>query len=550
MKKTLVFSIAVLICIPVLLFAEPRHFNSHVTEVTVYLRGAMVKRTAHINLQQGSNEIVLDGLSNSLDINSVRLECSSNITILSVNAATNYMNKGQKSSEETALQTILDTLNQRLNLVQNDITSLNTELDMMKANYRVTTGNQGFYVDALENTADFFDKRIRDILNGLIPLKTKEKELTDKITPLRAQLNEIHRKNSAPQGEITVAATSPGYAEADFTFSYYVNNAGWTPTYNMRAENDSSNILLDYDAEVTQTSGEDWNDVKLILSTGNPSISGVKPRLVTNKLNYEDYRMSYDQLDKMPSRSINSSMSMVAGVQTDSSIAIKGDRPGQSKYYIDGISYSSDYTNTNQNILATVFDIDLKYNILSDGISKHVRIQQDTLHSKFSYAAVPKLSTDAFLEADITGWEAYNLLPGNVNIFLENSFVGKSYIDPSTTKDTLTVSFGRDKRINIKRVRVKQFTRNQFLGNSKIQSFGYQISARNTKATPIDIKIEDQVPVSTQKDIVVELIQSAGAELNPSTGTLTWRLNLPPDVDKSVTFEYTVKYPKGKEINL
>ncbi len=540
MKKTLVASIAVLICIPVLLFAEPRHFNSHVTEVTVYLHGAMVKRTAHINLQQGSNEIVLDGLSNSLDINSVRLECSSNITILSVNAATNYLNKGQKSSEETALQTILDTLNQRLNLVQNDITSLNTELDMMKANYRVTTGNQGFYVDALENTADFFDKRIRDILNGLIPLKTKEKELTDKITPLRAQLNEIHRKNSAPQGEITVAATSPGYAEADFTFSYYVNNAGWTPTYNMRAENDQSDILLDYDAEVTQTSGEDWNDVKLILSTGNPSISGVKPNLATNKLDYESP-------PRLVSDNTSSSNSM-AGFSVDNTVTGKSLQAEE----LDKVSanYASDYTNVNQNILATVFDIDLKYNILSDGISKHVRIQQDTLHSKFSYAAVPKLSTDAFLEADITGWEAYNLLPGNVNIFLENSFVGKSYIDPSITKDTLTVSFGRDKRINIKRVRVKQFTRNQFLGNSKIQSFGYQISARNTKATPIDIKIEDQVPVSTQKDIVVELIQSAGAELNPSTGTLTWRLNLPPDVDKSVTFEYTVKYPKGKEINL
>jgi len=546
MKKQAFASLALLFCIPVLLFAEPRHFNSHVTEVTVYLRGALVKRTAHINLQQGNNEIVLDGLSNSLDINSVRLECSSNITILSVNAATNYLNKGPKSSEETALQTILDTLNYRLGLVQNQITSLNTEMEMMKANYRVTTGNQGFYVDALENTADFFDKRIRDILNSLMPLKTKEKELTDKITPLKAQLNEIHRKSSAPQGEITVAATSPGYTEADFSFSYYVNNAGWTPAYNMRAENDHSDILLDYDAEVTQTSGEDWNDVKLVLSTGNPSISGVKPRLVVNRLDYANPAAMYNKSMTNTFYSNNAtglSMNNTA-FEVD---RVNGNAPASGP---DSMGYASNFTTLNQNILATVFDIDLKYNILSDGVSKHVRIQQDTLHAKFSYAAVPKLSTDAFLEADITGWEAYNLLPGNVNIFLENSFVGKSYIDPSITKDTLTVSFGRDKRINIKRIRVKQFTRNQFLGNSKIQSFGYQISVRNTKSAPIDIKIEDQIPVSTQKDIVVELIQSNGAEINTATGTLTWRMNLPPDVDKSVTFEYTVKYPKGKEINL
>lgn len=517
--------------------ADPRHFSSQVSEVTVYLQGTMVKRTAHVTLQQGSNEIILDGLSNYLDINSVRLESNSNMTILSVNAATNYLSPAQKSSEETALQTILDTLNQRLVLVQNDITALNTELEMMKANYKVTPGSQGVFVDALENSADFFGKRIKDILNGLVPLHAREKELTDKITPLNAQLNEIHRKNSSPQGEITVIATSPGYAEADLSFSYYVSQASWVPAYNMRAANDSSNILLDYDAEVSQNSGEDWNNVKLTLSTGNPSVSGIKPRLVVNRLDYENQEQTMNKRATSNSFYSNSAPGNTVAIQQWRDPAA------------NGVNYASDYTNMNQNILATVFDINLKYNILSDGVARHVRIQQDTLHAKFSYSAAPKLSTDVFLQADITGWEEYNLLPGEVNIFLENSFVGKSYIDPSITKDTLSVSFGRDKRINIRRTRVKNFTRNQFLGSSQIQSFGYAISTRNTKSGPVTVKIEDQIPVSTQKDIVVELLQSSGAELNPLTGTLAWRLTLNPAEEKTVTFEYTVKYPKGKSVS-
>lgn len=546
MKKILLFGSIIAQLIPVLLFAQPKHFNSRVTDVTVYLQGAMVKRTAHINLQHGNNEIILDGLSNSLDINSVRLESSSNITILSVNASTNYLNPDQKSSDETRLITNLDTLNLHLAHVKNDIESMNTEMEMLKQNYKIIPGSNGFFVDALENTADFYGRRVKDVLNELTSQKEKEKDLTTKITALNAQLNEIKRKDGTPHGEITVIATSPGYADADFTFSYYVNNASWIPSYNMRAENDRSDILMEYDAEVTQTSGEDWNDVKLVLSTGDPSISGIKPKLVVNRLDFENPQKSEDR--KMMN---NTFYSNNASGSTINNSAYEADKvtasPGVNA---DNTNYASNYTKLNQNILASVFDIDLKYNILSDGIAKHVRIQEDTLHAKFSYSAVPKLSTDAFLEADITGWESYNLLPGNVNIFLENSFVGKSYIDPSTTKDTLTVSFGRDKRINIKRIRVKEFTRNQFLGSSKIQSFGYQISARNTKNDPIDIKIEDQVPVSTQKDIVVELLQSSGAAFNAATGTLTWHLTLPPEVDKNVTFEYTVKYPKGKEINL
>jgi len=372
MKKLILSFLLTFILNQMVSYAEPKHFTSQVSEVTVYLQGASVKRTAHINLQQGSNEIILDGLSNYLDINSVRLESNSNLTILSVNAATNYLNPAQKSSEETAVLTILDTMNRRLSLVQNEIAALNTELEMMKANYRVTTGNQGFYVDALENTADFFDKRIKDILNGLIPLHAREKELTDKITPLNQQLNEIHRKNGTPQGEITVVATSPGYVEADISFSYYVSQASWIPAYSMRAANDSSNILLDYDAEVTQSSGEDWNNVKLTLSTGNPSVSGVKPKLIVNRLDYENQQVVVNK--KMMNNSFYSNNAPSGDVNN----AIAQPLPS------GGINYASDYTNMNQNILATVFDINLKYNILSDGIAKHVRIQQDKDTNKFN----------------------------------------------------------------------------------------------------------------------------------------------------------------------
>jgi uncharacterized protein (TIGR02231 family) len=524
-------------------YADPKHYSSTISEVTVYLQGAMIKRSAQINLQPGTNEVILDGLSNYLDINSVRLESNSQVTILSVNASTNYLRPYEKSGIERQLQSSYDTLSLRLARIKNEIAAYNTELEMLKQNYKLGTTEKGALADDLENAADFYQKRIKEILNELTNLGLKENEYQQKTSAVSAQMAEINNKNQRPFGEITVTVSSDNYKDASFSFSYYVSNAGWIPTYNMRAENTASNVNLDYDAEVVQTTGEDWNNVKLTLSTGNPSVNGTKPKLAVNTLDFQDERTYATNKEVMR----KNSMTLNNGVRMD----YYSNKPGGYKLKQDDqveLKYSSDYTNINQNILATTFEINLKYNILSDGISKHVRIQQYTLPAQFSYTALPKASQDAFLEANITGWEEYNLLPGDVNIFLENGFVGKSYLDPTTTKDTLTVSFGKDKKINIKRVRVKNFTRNQFLGGNKIQSFGYATSVRNTKKVPIDIKIEDQIPVSSQKEIVVELLESSGAQLDPVTGKLTWQITLQPNEEKTVKFEYTVKYPKGKFI--
>jgi len=555
MKKILLLS-CLFSLIALVSQAEPKHYPSTISEVTVYLQGAMVKRTAQVKLVPGTNEIVLDGLSNYLDINSVRLESNSNITILSVNAATNYLKPVEPSSLDIQLQYSWDTTNNRLSKIQNEIAALDEEMDMLKANYRLNNGPNTSYIDALDNLADFYQKRVRDVLSELNTWHKRETDYLVKQNAIQAQKNEIYAKNSHPYGEITFIASSNGYTDANFTFTYYVSNAYWTPTYNMRAENTASNINLDYDAEVSQTTGEDWKNVKLILSTGNPSVSGIKPKMPVATLGYYDpatwafgdNNSIRGNRAKASFRNLDNSTNQ-AEISHEYTIQSKSQEDAKRDDSMKKLTYASDYTNLNKNVLATNFEINLKYDILSDGIVKHVRIQQYSLPSHFEYAALPMATTDAFLEAAITGWEEYNLLPGEVNIFLESGFVGKSYIDPSTTKDTLMVSFGKDRKINIKRIRVKNFTKNQFLGSNKVQSFGFATNVRNTKDVPVDIKIEDQIPISSQKDIVVELLESSGATLDKGTGKLTWQVTLQPNEEKTVKFEYTVKYPKGKMVS-
>ncbi len=164
------------------------------------------------------------------------------------------------------------------------------------------------------------------------------------------------------------------------------------------------------------------------------------------------------------------------------------------------------------------------------------------------YYSVPKVDGDAFLMAEITNYDQLNLLPGEANIIFENSYVGKSFINPNATTDTLNLSMGRDKKITIKREKVAEQTGVKFIGNSKKQTFTYEIRLRNGKKEAVDLLLKDQYPVSTDKDIEVELLDAGAAQINKETGVLTWKLNLKAGATETIRISYAVKYLKDKNI--
>jgi uncharacterized protein (TIGR02231 family) len=209
----------------------------------------------------------------------------------------------------------------------------------------------------------------------------------------------------------------------------------------------------------------------------------------------------------------------------------------------------ADEIQVSENQLSTDFEIAIPYSVPSDGKQYAVDVQNYSLNATYNYYAVPKYDKDAFLTASVTGWQEYNLLPGSANVYFEGSYVGESYIDARTTEDTLHLSLGRDKKIVIKREQLKDFNSNQLIGGNRTKTISFEITVRNTKKDAVQINVEDQVPVSQDKDIEVKMMENSGAEYNAETGKLTWKLNLAPNetVKKKLTF--SVKYPKDKVIN-
>ncbi len=210
---------------------------------------------------------------------------------------------------------------------------------------------------------------------------------------------------------------------------------------------------------------------------------------------------------------------------------------------------TAEFVTTVQTSLNTEFDIALPYTVSSSNKPTLVDIRNYEMKADYQYAVAPKLDQDAFLLARATGWEEFSLLPGEANIFFEGTFVGQSYIDPNTIKDTLSISLGRDKRIVVKREKLKDFTTRKAIGASQRDSYAYEISVRNTKNEPIKIAVEDQVPVSQNSQIEVTVSDVGGAKYTKPTGKLTWELSLQPGETKKVVYKFDVKYPKDKQVS-
>ena len=316
-------------------------------------------------------------------------------------------------------------------------------------------------------------------------------------------------------------------SSVNLKINYITNNASWTPFYDLRADNINSPINLLYKAKVVQNTGIDWKKVKLTLSSGNPNQNNTAPILQAWFLRYGNLNYSYQNDDVQLNEVVISAYA-------------KKDKAASS---------ISNYTTINENQLNVSFDIDIPYDILSNGKAHSVALKELKLPATYKYYAVPKAEKEAFLLAEIKEYSKFNLLPGEANIIFEGMYVGKTNINPNQTSDTLNLSMGRDKKIAVNREKIADKSGTKFFSSYKEQTFTYEITVKNNKKEAIDLLLKDQYPISTDKEITIELTDNGKAKVNTETGILTWDTKLNAGETKKYRISYKVKYPKDKIIS-
>ena len=388
----------------------------------------------------------------------------------------------------------------------------------------------------------FYSERMAAIQNDNAECLRKIKEIDIEISAVQSQLGVFNNMRPEPVSEITVTVVidekAAKGASSDITLTYFVFNANWRPSYDIRAKNTTEDIALHYKANVSQNTGENWEEVKLTLSTGNPSASGECPDLKPWYLSfYQEPKISQYQAFNAPIAAksmMREECCEEVMCECDEQIAAPP---------VSAVTVTESTTSVEYNIRAP-------YTIASGDGGQDVEIMTHSLQAKYRYYSIRKLEREVFLLAAVSGWEHLNLIAGNASIFFENRYVGKTRIDPRRAGDTIDLSLGVDKSIVVTRVRGKDFTAKTFAGGSTKQTRQWELTARNLKTSPVDIELLDQVPVSTDKQITVEATDISGAEMNKDTGILTWKFSLKPAESRSMVVKYVVTSPKNTTVLL
>ncbi|MGK0388609.1 MAG: hypothetical protein ACI94Y_001339 [Maribacter sp.] len=533
--KRLFFLLGIfLMSIPNSSFAET--IPSIIESVTVFKQNAKVTRAATITLKKGNNEIILGDLTQSILVVSLQVQVKGDATLLSAAHRTNYLKDMEKPKKVAAIQDSLENLTYDLQWLKNELLILQGEEKIITQNNPLgSKKDEGFTVEEIQKLTIFYRKRLTEIKRKILDTNRESKKLQAEINRLNTHLNYINQQGSKPTGEIVLHFFSPSDKTIPIKCSYLINNAGWTPLYDLKSKAISSPVQLVYKANVYQNSGQDWKNVKMKVSTNNPAANNSRP--ILNPRYVQFYVVAQSAYLQKPSYS-ESNMNMATVPMDNARIdnsALKNS-PG-----LDLSEYPPQ-----SEPMTMEFDVPYKQEIPSDGVGHIVLMEEYSLSADYTYHVVPKVDLGVYLIAKITDYGQYNLVAGNANIFFEDTYVGQSHINPAITADTLLLSFGRDERITVKRTRPNNLEQKKTKTGIVKETFGYEIKVRNNKSVAIDIEILDQVPLSQNKEIEVKLTESKEAKYNKEYGKLLWKERIFPGNSKTVRFEYWIKYPKGK----
>ncbi|WP_262732862.1 DUF4139 domain-containing protein [Gaetbulibacter sp. NE] len=659
-------------------YANKKNTSSTIKEVTVYLNGAQITRTTTVSLPVGTTEFVLDNLSPNIQESSIQVSGLKQASVLSINYGINYLTKKNYTKTIDSLQTQKDVLYDKIQIEDQLISGYNEELFIIQNNRKLSSDTETVSLEKVKAFANYYRTRITEI-NALVYKSEKQKkEYNASILLIQKQLQELNVDDKVQTGEISLKLNSAVTEKLNLIIKYNVTNAGWFPIYDLKAEKIDAPINLQYNAHVYQTTGIDWDDVKLTLSTSDPTTNNLKPDVNTKFLNFispysnyqnqratKNYNYKYNPMVKTISGTITSSsdglplpgVSVIEqgttnGTQTDfdgnytlrvtgesntieysyvgmqsevlpihsstinvsmqedheqlqevvitgyASTRIRGNNSVKKDkdplYIVDGVPMDAkDFNQLDQNSISNInilkdasatsiygsraangvvlvttkrttsngdfidegitntrFEIQKNYSITSNGDITVIEIDTYSIDATYSYFTAPVINENVFLTAKIGNWEQYNLLPAEANVYFEGSYSGTTNINPYATTDSLTVSLGVDPNVAIKRSQNKDFKKNAFIGSNKIITKNYDIELKNNKTTSIDIVVLDRIPISQNKDIKVDDIETGTSNYDKDKGIMEWKLKLSSNESKKLNFGYTLKYPKYKRINM
>jgi uncharacterized protein (TIGR02231 family) len=510
--------------------------SSTVSGVTVYPNRARITRTGNVNLPIGQTVLQFSGLPAALEEGSVIVSAQSEtaVTIEGIDLREEFL-------ASSAMPKTQD-LERQLEQLQDQKKSLQSEKSVAeeKRNFfrNLSAGlgkgeKETTNLDDVRKLYTFYGEEVSNLAENILSLDRAEAKLEPEINRIKRELEALKNAGQKSERTLLVSVNAAAAAKADFTVRYLIGNAYWNPIYDARVDSGTGKVELLYNALVRQETGEDWNNVRLVLSTAQPGRNGRMPELSPDFVDFkapEPVALPKDEIAASPPAPAPSEQFRSKTLSVESTDA---------------------QADVQKNGLAVAYQVELPVTIPADGQTHRTNVSLLHLTGSPEYVTTPKLDSEVFLKLHLVNTSEALLLPGPVSVFRDAEFTGTIQMDLVPSGSDFDLYVGKDDSIKVERNElVNKRSETGLLNRRTVVDRKYQTSLQNFRSNPIKILIYDQLPVSRNADIVVSqgVFSDQPAAFEKDSGKLSWNIVLPPKVKKVIEYSYSIEWPKGKEI--
>jgi uncharacterized protein (TIGR02231 family) len=533
---------------------------SRIDAVTVFPQGADVVREIEIDLPAGEHSLILKDLPQTIDPQSIRIAgvSSEDLLVGSVDTRSKFQgesNDGKRKAIETQIRD-LQFERQALDLSISDYNQQRTILLNLADKQLVppSTTDNVKVIDAnqLGGLLDLVGQKLSTLSASVLTAQKRQREIDDKTVELSAALSELSPQQEY-RTEVVVNVEAKAALKGALRVSYRVQEAAWVPFYDARlAIGDGKakpSLELVHRADVTQNTGESWNNVELTLSTARLNGATAAPELGS-------WEVSKVQ-EPIPPLAVSVAPAMEEGeMKLESDVAGVVDKPksdlrtfkrrmvvAQKQAVIETAGFQATYK------------IAGRVNIDNAGQSKKVRITSGQMQAELSAITVPRVDTTAYLTAAFKVQGSGPQLPGVVNLFRDGTFVGQGNLPLLNPTEEAKLGFGADDLIKVTRNEVKRVAGEEgFLTSSNVDERAWDITVKNLHDIAIPVRVIDRVPFTASKEIEIsELSNMTPAtvrDLEKQRGVLAWDFSLEPQAENSLKTGYKISWPEGMRVSV
>lgn len=507
-----------------------------VTEATVYLRGAKVTGVCQVKLTRGKNFVRIQDLPMDINLHTLNVKFPKNVDMMSITPKRQTFKPNNPHPDQDKLYKEKDAINNEMELLNIKIRTLQAEKSILDNNKQIVSHDKQTNVEQLKQLTEFFAKKALEIDTQIFQLNQQKGKLQQKLNDLNTHLQEIQPIQKILGYDVVLELDSPLEQTAEIFLSYLVDNAGWIPSYDVRAQTVKKAVELTYKGKIYQNTGQDWNNIKLSISSYRPNLNTQRPIL------HPMYVMEFQPEVYKPVPMSDAKGRVANAYQTINAKEIED--------YRDEVEMAEPaaWMATTESQLSVIYELNKKHSIASSNEAQHVLLDKRDIDAEYVYHVVPAITQEVHLLAKIKNWNTLNLMGGEAFLFLGDNFVGKTVINSQYANDEFPIALGTDERIVVKRTRLQDASKTKKVGKDEVGVHTYEIEYRNNLTFDITLEILDQLPITQDERILITEGSFGDAEHNTTSGALLWTFEVPAGRSGKFQFGYTLTHPKGLKI--